>query len=131
KAVGSITKYGEYLSFPSGTKKYDVVWRGKTGKGFRMLHNYNIPERKVVNLRPEDVLGFIQVEGKGKIKGISIYPAGGDTKFSSAMQKGEKIGDVIVVPVGDLDIYVEDSNGKLSLLEEGLKLEPGKLYKLQ
>jgi hypothetical protein len=131
KPVGSITKYDEYLTFPSGTKKYDVVWKGKTGKGFRMLPDYTIPERKVVKLRPEDVLGFIQVEGRGKIKGISIYPAGGDTKFSSAMQKGEKFGDVIVVPAGDLDVYVEDADGKLSLLEEGLKVEPGKLYKLQ
>jgi hypothetical protein len=80
----------------------------------------------------EDYLGFIQVDGRRPIKNVLVYePGASPGSFTRPLQQADGYGKILVVPVRTVDVYVVDAAGKSSLIEEGLKVEAGKLYKLQ
>lgn len=85
-----------------------------------------MPERKVIEIKPEDYVGFIKVNGKGTPKSIhaAVKDAPGVLSFST--QRAKKFGEIMVVPVGSYDVYIGES-----AIEEGLKVEAGKLYELE
>jgi hypothetical protein len=121
-------KFGEEIPVPSSTAKYDVWWVPKEGHPIQMVKDLSLPERKVVTLKPEDYLGLIQVGGQGPVKQILVVPTGtpDNTRASYTVQEAKKFGDLLVVPAGKYDIWV-DSN----VLEEGLEVAPGKLLRLE
>lgn len=123
---GSITKYGEEIRVPSATAAYDIVWCPKEGEPIRIVKKLSLPERKVVELKVEDFVGFIKVNGQGTPEFIhaAAMDDPGDLSFST--QRAKKFGDVMVVPVGTYKVYVNRN-----LIEEGLKIEPGKLQELE
>jgi len=123
---GSITKYDEEIRIPSPTTKYDIVWYPKEGEGILMIKGISLPERQVVNVKPEDYLGFIKVNGKGTTKGIHVNTVGKPKESIYSTQRATKFGQVMVVPTGSYNVYVDNN-----LIEEGLKVEPGKLYELE
>jgi Mg-chelatase subunit ChlD len=122
----SIKKYGDEIRIPSGTAKYDIVWFPKDGEGIRIVKDLTLPERKLVEVKLEDLVGLIKVNGTGKPTVIFANAAGQPAVNSYSTQRAKKFGDVMVVPVGSYDVYVDDS-----VLEEGLNVEAGKSYELQ
>ena len=123
---GSITKYGEEIRVPSSTVKYDIVWYPKEGEAILIVEDLSLPERKVVELRVEDHVGFIKVNGKGTPEMIHAAAKGDPGDLSFSTQRAKKFGDVMVVPVGTYKVYVNRN-----LIEEDLKVEPGKLQELE
>jgi hypothetical protein len=123
---GSITKYGEEIRVPSSTEKYDVVWYPKAGEAILMVKGISLPERKVIEIKPEDYVGFIKVNGEGTPKSIHAAAKDAPGVLSFSTQRATKFGEIMVVPVGSYDVYIDES-----VIEEGLKVEPGKLYELE
>jgi von Willebrand factor type A domain len=123
---GSITKYGEELRIPSSTVKYDLVWYPKEGEAILMVKGLQLTERKVIEIKPEDYVGFIKVNGKGTPKSIHAAVKDAPSVLSFSAQRTKKFGEVMVVPVGSYDVYIDES-----AIEEGLQVEAGKLYELE
>lgn len=123
---GSIAKYGEELRIPSSTAKYDVVFYPQGGEAVLMMKGLTFPERKLIEVKPEEHLGLIRVKGEGTARGIHASVSGSPEQSIYSTQRAKAFGDVMIVPVGKYDVY---SNG--SLLEEGLVVEAGKLYDLE
>jgi hypothetical protein len=123
---GSITKYDEEIRIPSSTAKYDLVWYPKEGEAILLVKGLQLTERKVVNIKPEDYVGFIKVNGKGTPKSIHAAVEDAPSVLSFSTQRAKKFGEIMVVPAGSYDVYLEDN-----AIEEGLKVEPGKLYELE
>jgi hypothetical protein len=123
---GSISKYGEEIRVPSSTEKYDVVWYPKEGEAILMVKGITLPERKVIEIKPEDYVGFIKVKGEGTPDSIHAAVKGQPRVLSFSTQRANKFGEIMVVPVGSYDVYIGDS-----AIEEGLQVEAGKLYELE
>jgi Mg-chelatase subunit ChlD len=131
--VAGITKYGEYLGIPSSTKKYDVVWEGKTGFGVYLMRDVVLPERRVVDVQPASILGMVKVNGTGKAY-VFAMAAGKKPTGNFPVNKVDQFGDILALPAGMYDIYTEKPDGnswRTTLLEEGLQVEPGKMIQLQ
>jgi len=132
--TASINKYGDFLGIPSSTKKYDVVWLGNVGRGVYLMRGFTLPERKVVDFQPANILGMVKVLGTGTAS-IFAIPAGdkpGDG--SNTVNQVEQFGDILALPAGTYDMYVTRPEGgtwRTTLLEEGLEVQPGKLLQLQ
>lgn len=121
--------YGEEIRIPSGTVKYDLFWIPKEGRSLRMAKNLIFPDRKVIEIKPEDYLGLIRVKGTGAVKQIVAVPAGspgGNTRGSYVTQEVKKFGELMIVPAGKYDVYVDEN-----VIEEGLDVKPGKLHELE
>jgi hypothetical protein len=123
---GSISQYGEELRIPSSTAKYDLVWYPKEGEGIQIVKELMLPERKLVELRLEELVGLIRVSGTGQAKSIHAAEAGAPAVLSFSTQRARTFGEVMVVPVGTYDVYVDGN-----LIEEGLEVTAGKLHDLQ
>jgi hypothetical protein len=82
---GNITEYGEEIRIPSSTTKYDLVWYPKEGEAILLVKGLALPERKVIEIKPEDYVGFIKVNGKGTPKSIhaAVKDAPGVLSFST------------------------------------------------
>lgn len=129
--TASITQYGEYLSIPSATKKYDVVFVPQNGRQVYVMRDFTLSERRVVDVRPESILGMIKVNGSGDVRSIFVMAAGDKPRgVYTPVSLVEKYDDVLVVVAGTYDLYVIADN-KTSLLEEGLVVEAGKMVQLQ
>jgi len=124
--IGTVKKYDEYLSIPSSTNKYAVFFKPKEGRAVILLRDFSIPERRVVDVKPEAILGMIQVNGNGKPERISLRTAGETGAVYTPVQTAEKYGQTMVAPAGKYDVYVGSN-----LIEEGLEVQAGKLYRLQ
>jgi hypothetical protein len=129
-----LAAYGKYQEFrlPSGDK-YDIWWKGAGGeKPVVMLKDFSIPEINLVEVRPEEHLGLIQVNRSGGTpKGIYVSPTGKTNGYQATYcaQVCRKFGTVMVVPAGTWDVWVEMTEGKFDLVEEKLEVKAGKLYK--
>jgi hypothetical protein len=117
-------KYGEPIRVPSASQKYQVYWVPEKGKPVLMIEDFSIAEQKVVEVKPEECLGLIKVNGKGKPKeGIVVRRGRGVVEVGAT---STSFGEIMVVPVGTWDVYVDDN-----VLEEGLKVEAGKLHQIE
>jgi hypothetical protein len=125
---GGITKYDEEIRVPSSTAKYDVVWYPKQagGEAIRIMKGVQLAERRVVEVTLEDLVGFIKVNGDGTPSSIHAGAVDDPGDLSFSTQRARKFGEIMVVPIGSYDVFV---NG--DVIEEGLKVEPGKLYELE
>jgi len=125
--LASIDRYGAELRIPSSSAKYDLIWVPKEGKPIRLVKGFTLPERKVVDVKPEEHAGMVQVNGEGTARSVVVAPTGTDKAYANtyAIQTAKKFGEVMAVPAGDYDVFV---NG--DLVEEKLKVEPGKLQEL-
>ena len=123
-----VEKYGEEIRIPSGTAKYELWWVPKEGHVLRLATDLIFPERKVVPIKPEEYLGMIRVKGTGAVKQVLVVPAGTpqNARGNYTTQEAKKYGDVMIVPMGKYDIYVNEN-----LIEEGLEVAAGKLYELE
>lgn len=123
-----IEKYDAEIRIPSSTTQYELWWVPKEGRHIRMVSNLALAERKVVDIRPDDYLGFIRVNGAGEVQKILAVPAGtyANTRHNYVIQEATKFGATMVVPAGVYDVWVNDN-----AIEEGLEVKPGKLYELE
>jgi hypothetical protein len=126
--LAKITKYDDYLPIPSSTKKYDVVWIPKIGRQVHLMRNVNLAERKVVDVRLDDILGVIKVSGTGDVRFIIAMPAGKKpVGVYTPTAEVKKYGDLLAVPAGKYDLYARPEKGELTLLKEGMDIPAGKL----
>jgi hypothetical protein len=132
--IASVTKYDEHLGIPSSTKKYDVIWLGKAGRGVYLKRDVTLPERKVVPIQPAEILGMVKVLGTGKGQVFAMPSGEKPAGIYTPVNQVEQFGEPLVLPAGTYDIYVVRPDGgswRTTLLEEGLPVEPGKLVQLQ
>jgi hypothetical protein len=122
----SITKYDEEISIPSSTAKYDIVWYPKEGEAILLVKGLSMPERKVIEIRPEEYVGFIKVNGQGTPKTIHAAVKGQPSVLTFSTQRTDKFGQVMAVPVGSYDVYVGGN-----VIEEGLEVKAGELHELE
>ena len=120
--------YEEVIRVPSATTEYEILWvpKDKEQGYVVMLRNQVFAERKLVEIKPEDYLGMVRVNGKGQPKkSIEISrPSGLGSVEGAASTK--KFGQVLVVPAGKWNIYIDGDK-----IEEGFNVEPGKLHELE
>ncbi len=130
RGLGSISidasgKYGEEIRIPSGTTKYEIRWVPAVGEPVVMLKDFSLTERKVVEIRPEEHLGFIQVNGRGQPKDeIIVYQRG--LGSIDVLQRSKVFGEVMVVPAAKVNIRVDGED-----IEEDLQVEPATLHELE
>lgn len=127
KIVG-INKYGEELRVPSSSQKYDIIFVPKGGQPIKLVKEFSLPERRVVEMHVEEHAGLVKVDGKGTPKNLFLVPAGSARAIAGtyAVQRAKNFGDIMILPVGEYDVYLDGD-----LIEEKLKVEAGKLYELQ
>lgn len=130
RGLGSVSidargKYGEEIRIPSGTTKYEIRWVPAVGEPVVMLKDFSLPERKIVEIRPEEYLGFVQVNGQGRPKDeIVVYQRGLGSII--VLQRSKVFGEVMVVPAAKVNVRVDGDD-----IEEDLLVEPGTLQKLE
>jgi hypothetical protein len=120
--------YEEEIRVPSDTTKYEILWvpMDKEMSAVAILRDRVFAERKLVEIKPEDYLGMVRITGKGKPKkGIVVSRAGGLGSTERATEC-KRFGQVLVVPAGKWDIWIDDNK-----IEEGFEVEPGKLHELE
>lgn len=123
-----INAYSDEIRIPSATAKYDIWWMPREGEYVRMVKDFSLSERRVVEIKPEDYLGLVRVGGRGMVDRIIAVPAGTNAfvRGNAVVQRAAKFGAVMALPAGKYDICVDDD-----VIEEGLEVEPGKLYELE
>ncbi|MEX0727099.1 MAG: VWA domain-containing protein [Planctomycetaceae bacterium] len=130
RGLGSVSvaakgKYGEEIRIPSSTEKYEIQWVPKTGLPVAMLKEFTLSERKVIEIKPEEHLGMIQVNGKGTPKEeIMVYQRG--LGSIHRLQECKKYGEIMVVPAEKVNVRVDGED-----IEEGLEVEAGTLHELE
>jgi len=130
RGLGSISidakgKYGDEIRIPSATNKYEIRWVPKSGEPVVMLKDFTLAERKVVEIKPEEHLGMIKVNGEGKPKKeIRVYQRGLGSIL--VLQKSNKFGEIMVVPAQKVNVSVDDED-----IEEDLEVEAGTLHELE
>jgi Ca-activated chloride channel family protein len=124
---GGVKQYDAEISIPSSTAKYDVIFAPKGGQHIRLIDDFNLPERRIFELRPEEYVSMIRVQREGTAKQIVVAPAGtpGAVASSNSIQRAKAFGEIMVVPLGKYDIYVDGN-----LIEEGFEVKPGTLHDL-
>ncbi len=124
-SVDATGKYGEEIRIPSSTTKYEIRWVPKSGQAVAILKNFTLAERKVIEIKPEEHLGLIKVNGKGTPKkGILVYQRGlGSTH---TLQECKKFGEIMVVPAEKVIVSVDGED-----IEQGLEVEAGTLHELE
>jgi Ca-activated chloride channel family protein len=124
---GGVKQYDAEISIPSSTAKYDVIFAPKGGQHIRLIDDFNLPERRIFELRPEEYVSMIRVQREGTAKQIVVAPSGtpGAVASSNSIQRAKAFGEIMVVPVGKYDIYVDGN-----LIEEGFEVKPGTLHDL-
>lgn len=124
---GGVEKYDAEISIPSPTAKYDVIFAPKEGQPIKLIKDFNLPDRRVVEIRPDEYAGMIQVQRDGKAESIVVAPTGtpGAVASTNSIQRAQAFGEIMVVPVGTYDIYVDGN-----LIEEKFEVKPGTLHDL-
>ncbi len=125
-AVVAKGKYGEEIRIPSSTDKYDIEWVPKTGLAVAMLKELTFTERKVIEVKPEEHLGMIRVNGEGTPPGVGILVFQRGLGSIIGLQESKKFGEIMVVPSGKVNISVGDD-----ILEEGFTVEAGTLHEIE
>ncbi len=128
--IGSISvdatgKYDEEIRIPSSTTKYEIRWVPKNGQAVAILKDFTLAERKVIEIKPEEHLGMIRVNGKGvPKKGIVVYQRGLGSTIT--LQECKKFGEIMVVPVGKVMVSVDGED-----IEQDLQVDAGTLHELE
>lgn len=117
--------YGEEIRVPSATQKYQVVWVPVKGQPVKLLKDLVLPERKVLNIKPEEHLGMVRVNGQGRPKKeIKIWTSNG--AITQTFQTSKQFGEIMVVPKGAYKVSIDDN-----LIEDGFEVSAGKLHELE
>ncbi len=118
-------KYGEEIRIPSATTKYEIRWVPKSGLAVAMLKDFTLAERKVIEIKPEEHLGMIRVNGTGVPKeGIYVYQRGLGSILT--LQESKKFGEIMVVPAGKVNVSLDGED-----IEQDMPVEAGTLYDLE
>ena len=130
-AVATVTKYGQDLRLPSEAA-FDVWWVPADGLPVKMMDGFSIKERKRVDVKPEELLGLVQVNGEGlpKPKLVGLVAVGGfglGHGSCQPVQLAQKYGVPMVVPKGSYDLWTLPADGAGEKLEEKLEVKPGEL----
>ncbi len=124
-SVDATGKYGEEIRIPSSSTKYEIRWVPQSGQAVAILKDFTLAERKVVEIKPEEHLGMIQVNGKGTPKkGILVYQRGLGSIIG--LQQCKKFGEIMVVPAEKVIVSVDDED-----IEQDLEVEAGTLHELE
>jgi Ca-activated chloride channel family protein len=124
---GGVEKYDAEIAIPSPEAKYDIIFAPKGGQHIRLKKDFNLPERRIFELRPEEYAGLVRVQRDGTAKNIVVAPAGtpGAVATSNSIQSAKAFGEIMVVPAGVYDIYIDDN-----LIEEKFEVKAGILHDL-
>ncbi|HKQ49440.1 MAG TPA: VWA domain-containing protein [Phycisphaerae bacterium] len=127
-SVAGTGGYEKEIRVPSATVKYDIMWAPKDKEMLPvpMLRGQVFAERKLVEIRPEDHLGMILIRGEGQPKGGIVISRPSNLGSVERATQCKKFGQVMVVPAGKWNIYIDDDT-----IEEGFEVEPGKLHELE
>jgi hypothetical protein len=122
----TLAGYDKQLNVPSSAK-HIIVLVPKNGRPVKMVEKFSIPEPDLVQVRPEEHVGLVKVGGQGTPKNIFLSPTGSpqSTAHAYSIQETKKFDDVMIVPAGEYDVYVDNE-----LIYEKLKVEAGKLKEL-
>jgi hypothetical protein len=148
-------KYNQNFRLPVG-RHFDVYWAPKEGKAICMIRNFTVDDANVVEIRPEEYIGFIRVTGKGlpPAKEIWVTPAGTTQPIfaSEVVQQSKGYGENMMLPAGSYDIWLlpgdppktekpeeklkelletNPTTPKMERLEEKLEVKPGKVKVLE
>ena len=120
--------YGEEIRVPSATSKYDVYWvpKDKDRDPVPILRGQVFSERKLVEIKPEEHLGMIRINGKGQPKKTIEISRPSNLGSVDVATRSKKFGQVLVVPAGKWNIFVDDNK-----IEEDFEVAPGKLHDLE
>ena len=130
RGLGSISEvatgnYGDEIRIPSATEEYEIQWVPKTGEPVAMLKKFTLSERKVVEIKPEEYLGLVQVNGNGTPRqGIDVYQRGLGSILR--LQHATKFGEIMVVPAEKVNVSVDGED-----IEVDLMVEAGTLHELE
>lgn len=135
-SAAEASNYGE-IRLPSD-KKYDLWFVPKQGRAVLMLKDYSIAERVVKDEKVEEHLGLIQVSSDKKPERIGVVKSGAGGPEANGgfsyfpVQEGTKLGEPMVVPPGEYDVYLIMGNGqKAILVEEKLRVKAGEVSKVE
>jgi hypothetical protein len=130
-AIAEYPDYGE-IRLPSADK-YDVWFVPKEGMPIRMLKEYSIKERVIVDVKPEEHLGIVQVtsEKSPELMVVSQVnsPAPGQG-FEHRVQHTTKMGESMLVPAGKYDVWIVVAK-KAIKVESELEVPAGKITKVE
>ncbi len=120
--------YEEEIRVPSATTKYEILWvpRDEEMGPVAILRDQVFAERILVEIKPEDYLGMVRVNGKGRPKKSIVVSRAGDLGSVDRATDCKQFGQVMVVPAGKWDIWIDDDR-----IEEGYEVEPGTLHELE
>lgn len=120
--------YEDEIRVPSATVEYDIFWAPKEAgmSQVAMLRKQVFTDRKLVEIKPEDYLGMVRVNGAGKPKKAIEISRPGNLGSRDVATRCQKFGQIMVVPAGKWSILVDDNK-----IEEDFEIEPGKLYELE
>jgi predicted Ser/Thr protein kinase len=118
------TRYGQVLRLPS-EGKYDIWWQPASGRAVRMVADFSIKDRKLVEIHPEGYLGLVRLHGKGlpEPKFVVVTPQGD----GYPIQVARRYGTDLIVPAGRYDLWIKPAQGaSQELIERGIEVKPGK-----
>jgi hypothetical protein len=91
-----------------------------------MLKDFTLSERKVIEIKPEEYLGMIRVGGQGTPPGDGIVVFQRGLGSILRLQECKKYGEIMVVPVGKVNVSVGGD-----VLEEDFPVEAGTLHEIE
>jgi hypothetical protein len=130
-AIAEYPDYGE-IRLPSADK-YDVWFVPKEGMPVRMLKEFSIKERVVVDVKPEEHLGIVQVtsDKSPELMAVSeVNSSGPGENFEHRVQHTKKLGERMLVPAGKYDVWIVVSQ-KAIKVESELNVPAGKITKVE
>jgi hypothetical protein len=118
-------RYGQVLRLPS-EGKYDIWWQPASGRAVRMVPDFSIKDRKLVEVHPEGYLGLVRLRGKGlpEPNFVVLTPVGD----GYPIQVSRRYGTDLIVPAGRYDLWIKPAQGaSQELIERGIEVKPGKV----
>jgi len=134
EAVMESEEYERPIRIPSGKKTYDLGFLPEQGMAVRLAPGIQIPDRSTIQIRPEDYLGLVNLDGEGlpPVKLIALVRPGkaGPGHNFDPVQVAERYGTDLLVPAGSYDLWILGQDGNRELLEEELEVSAGQRLQL-
>ena len=124
-----VSQYGEEIRVPSADD-FDLWWESTEGKAIRIVKNFSIKNRGIVELHIEPYLGFVRVLGKKARppKWVVLTPVG----KGNPVQVATKYGVDMIVPAGTYELWIKPAGGPVQeQLESRLEVKAGQTLEIE